>query len=87
MNNYSFYYYKATYYDPDDRKTRKQCGFFPGTSLAEVGAYLDSWFGNELISLHLEPLEECTPIVLPEEICEKYIKDDYPFDEVINPNE
>lgn len=83
MTNYSFYYYTANYYDPDERKNYLQCGFIPGTSLAEAGKILDDWFGNELTSLHLEPLEENVPIILPKEICENYIADKYPLSEPI----
>lgn len=64
MNQYMMYF-KAEIYDEDARCKRFECGFIHAKTLAEAGEWAEQWYGNELISVYFEPLDE-SPIFTTE---------------------
>lgn len=52
-----FYRYIAVCWDPIEEKEEEVAGLIYGTSWSNVGQSIENWYGDELISINIYPLE------------------------------
>lgn len=71
--------FKVNIFDYDfDEELKQDTGLGMCTSYADAAAKLEERYGHTLVSIEkLALLEDNTLIHLPEEICEKYAKEEY----------
>ena len=58
-------YFKAEIYDSVACCKRTECGFIYAPSMRDAGEWAETWYGNEIISIYFEPIEE-SPIFTTE---------------------
>jgi len=58
-------YFKAEIYDEDANCKRTECGFIHAKTMKDAGGWAEAWYGNEIISIYFEPLDE-SPIFTTE---------------------
>ena len=70
-------YFKVEFIDEDDHEMKTETGFIYATSCANAAIYLDLYYGGDVLeTVHVERLEE-GPIIVPEPIAEKIIKEHF----------
>jgi hypothetical protein len=57
MSQYMMYF-KAEVYDEDARCKRFEYGFIYAKTMGQAGDWADEYYGNDLISIYFEPLED-----------------------------
>ena len=51
-------YFKAEIYDEEAGCKRTEHGFIYAPTIEDAGEWAKSWYGDEIISIYFEPLEE-----------------------------
>ena len=57
MENKYTYACKVIYYEEMDNENKTDYAFIPASSLEEVGAAIDRYFGDDVVSVEMTPLD------------------------------
>lgn len=71
------FYFKATWFDEDNKCEQCETGFIAAETAGDAYARCEEYYGSDFIGAYIEPATDCAIMLVNENVCHDIMEDQF----------